>query len=58
MEQCLECVSALKSILASRPKQLDFSLTPFLKEELPPLVSVENTGVIETRMIEVEVSNV
>lgn len=37
-EQCLKLIRDFTGLVNSLPEQLDFDLTPFLKEDLSPLV--------------------
>ena len=47
LEQCLEGTCSFSTLTSTMPEMLDFSLTPFTKAHLPPIVACGNNVVAE-----------
>ena len=47
LEQCLEGTCSFSTLASTMPERLDFSLTPFTKDHLPPIVACGNKVVAE-----------
>lgn len=47
LEQCLEGTYSFSALVSTIPEMLDFTLTPFTKDRLPPIVACGNKVVAE-----------
>ena len=47
LEQCLEGTYSFSTLVSTMPEMLDFTLTPFTKDHLPPIVACGNKVVAE-----------